>query len=290
MGADPAKKIDVKSPADLTAAHWIELFRRVLVEIGRDNVALLAAGVAFFGLLAVFPALASLVAFYRLFGDPNDIGAQIAAFRGLAPGPVLDLVHEQLLRFMATPSNGIALQGALNLLLALWASQQGVRSFLRGLNIAYGNLTRRKFVRRTTLGLGFSIAAIAVAGVTIAAFTFAPLLIMRFGAPGQIAHGLFQWPTIMLIVTVFALALYRWGPNRQPPAWMWLLPGAALAAAGWIAASAALTFYAQTFVDYGRIYGSVASAVLLLLWLFLSTYAFLVGAELNAELEACCAD
>ena len=90
-------------------------------------------------------------------------------------------------------------------------------------------------------------------------------------------------------MTGFALALYRWGPNRAPPRWVWLLPGALVAATGWLLASWALTFYSQAFDIYGRIYGSFASIVLLLLWLFLSTFAFLVGAELNAELEQCCA-
>lgn len=285
---DAALRYSAASPLHLPLAQWRLVVGRVMSESGRDNLALIAAGVAFFGLLAFFPGLASLVALYRLVGDPNDIGAQVAIFRGIAPGPMLDLVHEQLLRLMLAPAQALAAQGALSFALAFWASQQGVRSLVRGLNIVYGGLTRRRFVWRTTLGLWFSLGALAVAGLLVAVFSLTPAMMVGFGAPAWFAYGLLQWPTLVLAIVGFAMALYRWGPNRRPPRWVWLLPGALLAAALWLAATWLFTLYAQSFTIYGEVYGSLAGVVLMLLWLFVSAFVFLVGAELNAELEKCC--
>lgn len=262
-------------PFHLGRDVWLDVFRRALKELGRDNVALIAAGVAFFGLLAVFPALASLVALYRLVGDPADIGAQIGALCGIATGAALDLLHAELLRLMAAPAGGVALQGFVSIMLAFWASQQGLRSFLRGLNIVYGGLARRKLLRRTTMGLGFAGAGLLGAAFAVALLSFAPI-------------GWLRWPLLLCGAMAFALALYRWGPNRRPPPWLWLAPGAALAAALWLAASLLLALYGQTVAGYGQVYGSVAGAVVLLVWLFVTAYAFLLGAEFNAELEAAC--
>jgi len=286
--ADEALRYPAPHPLRLPLKLWRAVGARVMREAERDHLALIAAGVAFFGLLALFPGLASLVALYRLLGDPNDIGAQMAILRGIAPGPMLDLLHEQLLRLMRAPAAALATQGVLATVLAFWASQQGVRSLLRGLNIAYGGLARRGIVRRTALGVWFSLAALALAALLIATFSLTPATMVGLGVPVWFAFSFLQWPLLAASIVGFALALYRWGPNRRAPGWVWLTPGALLAAVLWLLASWLFTLYAQAFAGYGQIYGSLAGVVLLLLWLFVSAFAILLGAELNAELEKCC--
>lgn len=287
--AEEALSPPPRSPLHLPLAYWRIVAVHVIGEVQRDNLALISAGVAFFGLLALFPGLASLVAVYRLVGDPNDIGAQMAILRGIAPGPMLDLLHEQLLRLMQAPAKALAVQGAVSLLLAFWASQQGFRSLLRGLNIVYGGLTRRRLVHRTALGVWFSLGALTLAALLVAVFSLTPAMMVGLGAPAWFAYGLLQWPTLAVALVGFALALYRWGPNRRAPRWIWLLPGALLAAVLWLTASWVFTLCAQVFALYGQVYGSLAGVVFLLLWMFVSAFAILLGAELNAELEKCCA-
>lgn len=251
----------------------------------RHNLALVAAGVAFFCLLALFPTLFALVSIYGLVRDPSDISDQIDAFAGVAPPSILSLAREQLERLLKAPAQGLALQGLISLVIALWSSQQGVRSFLHALNIVYDDAHRRKMLPRYGMGAAFTLAAIAFAGVAVATFTIAPLILDRLGAQSEAALFVLRWPAMIAAVTLFALALYRWGPNRAPPPLKLILPGALIASGAWLVASAAFSAYAQTFGNYGQAYGSIASVVVLLLWLFVTAFVFLVGAEFNAAAE-----
>jgi membrane protein len=195
------------------------------------------------------------------------------------------MAREQLRALITASREGLALQTLLSILLALWSAQQGVRSFLHALNIVYDDSHRRKLLARFGVGFAFTIGGILFAAAAVATFTIAPFITAHLAIGQSVALFLLRWPAMAAVVVAFALALYRWGPNRTPPPFGQLLPSAILASGAWLAASALFSFWVQTFGNYGQAYGSIAGTVVLLLWLFVSAYIFLLGGELNAEME-----
>ncbi len=279
-----------KNPFALGLKGWRELLVGAWQDGFRDNLGLIAAGVAFFVLMAVFPALAAMVAIYGVFADPAEFNSQLDALSGVAPSPVLAIAREQMDRLLHARTPILALHGLVSLLVALWGAQQGARSFLRALSIINARAPRRRFLKRYLVGGAFTIGALVVAIATVSLFAVAPLVLAQFGADAELALSLLRWPVLVALVTCFALALYRWGPNRKAPRWIWIWPGAVIAAVSWLCVSAGFTAYVDAFTPVRAAYGVLSGVFVLMLWLFLSAYIFLLGAEINVRLEQICAE
>ncbi len=253
----------------------------------RDNLGLIAAGVAFFALLALFPALTAVAALYGAMGDLEGVREQITALRGVAPDPVLDIARGQLARLVNKPISLLALSGVLSVAVALWSALQGMRGLIRGLTIVYNHSERRTLVRRYVVSGAFTLAAIGALLVSLLLAAAAPAVIAALQLSSHVEMLLqgVRW----VLLTVFSLglagALYRWGPNRRPPPFRWIWPGVLVASVTWLAASAGFSLYVRAFAMLGEAYGSLAGVIVLLLWLYLSVLVFLLGGELNAELE-----
>jgi membrane protein len=278
-----------KSPLALSIAEWRDLLWGAWNDGFRDNLGLIAAGVAFFALMALFPALSALVAVYGLVGDPTGVAKQIDALVGIAPAPVIQIAREQLDRLVNARTDILALHGLVSLVIALWSAQQGTRSFLRALTIINERTRRRRFFRRYLVGGAFTLGAVAVAAITVFLFALAPNLFAQLGANVEFTLDLLRWPVLVALVTAFAMALYRWGPNRKAPRWAWVWPGALMASVAWLLVSAGFTLYVDVFTPLRAAYGVFSGVFVLMLWLFLSAYIFLLGAEINARLEQVCA-
>jgi membrane protein len=285
--ACPTTPAPAAGPLSLTAAQWWCVVKGVAATAERANLALISAGVAFFGLMAVVPGIAAVVALVGLFGDPAWIGQQIQALGGLAPDAVVTIIHNQVMRLLATRSEGLALGALFNLLLALWSAVQGTRWVLMALTAVNRRAEKRRALGRyfaagmfTLYGLGLSVLAIGLMGV-------APVLLafMQMESGAEILLLALRWPVLGGAAFAVTLILYRWGPRRRPPPWRWLWPGALIAPVLWLLASSALTFALREFPAFGAAYGSLASVVALLLWLYLTALVFLLGGALNAELE-----
>jgi membrane protein len=253
----------------------------------RANLALISAGVAFFGLMAVIPGIAAVVALVGIFGDPAWIGQQIRALGGLAPDAVVTIIHDQVMRLLATRNDSLAFGALLNLALALWSAVQGTRWVLMALTAVNRRAEKRRALGRyfaagvfTLYGLGLSVLAIVLMGV-------APLLLafVQVETGAEVLLLALRWPVLGGAAIAVTLILYRWGPRRRPPPWRWLWPGAVVTPVIWLLASSALTFALREFPAFGAAYGSLASVVALLLWLYLTALVFLLGGALNAELE-----
>lgn len=274
-------------PIELSRKDWWCVLQQVGKRADQTYLQLVAAGVAFFGLLALIPGFAALLALYGLIGDPNVVWQQIAALRGVAPDPVIDLIGEQAARLLSADSGALALGGLVTLVLSLWSALQGVRWFLLALTIVNRRAEKLKWFRRYVTAAGFTLSAIAVVMVAVLALGVAPLMLNFFYVGDHVETIILiaRWPILGGAVIAGAFALYRWGPRRRPPPWRWLWPGAIGAPIVWIAMSSLFTFALRLFPAFGATYGSLASVVALLLWLYVSALIFLLGGALNAELE-----
>lgn len=274
-------------PLSLAPRDWWCVLQGVRATAERANIALIAGGVAFFGLMAVIPGVAALVALVGLFGDPAWLADQIAALGGLAPDAVVSIIHAQVARLLETRSDTLLGGALLNLLISLWAALQGTRWALMALTAVNRRADRRggwdRYLRAgvfTLSGVALSVLAVLLMGVAPVMLAF---LHMETGTEALLL--VLRWPVLGGAAIAVALILYRWGPRRRPPPWRWLWPGAVFAPVLWVLASSALTFALREFPAFGATYGSLASALALLLWLYVTALVFLLGGALNAELE-----
>ena len=285
--ACPATPTEVTAPWRLTPSQWWCVLRGVMATAERANLALISAGVAFFGLMAVIPGIAAVVAFVGIFGDPAWIGDQIRALGGVAPDAVVTIIHDQVMRLLSQSDDELAWGALFNLVLALWSAVQGTRWVLMALTAVNRRAEKRRALSRyiaagmfTLYGLGLSVAAIVLMGIAPLALAF-----LHVESGTEVLLLALRWPVLGGAAVAVALILYRWGPRRRPPPWRWLWPGAIITPIMWLLASSALTFALREFPGFGAAYGSLASVVALLLWLYVTALVFLLGGALNAELE-----
>jgi membrane protein len=265
-------------------------FRDIAVGVKReatnDNMSVIAAGVAYYGFLAIFPALAALILIYGLFANPHAIQHQLASLSGI-PSGVRDMLGKQLTTLARHSSGSLSLGVAASILIALWSSTKGTKALIDTLNIAYDEPERRGFFRRTAITLLFTIGIILFAVTAMALVAVFPAAIHHIGLPPTVARllALARWPVLAAMVLFGLALLYHYGPSHDHRHRRWLTWGSVVATAVWLAASAGFSFYVSRFGNYNKTYGSVAAIVILLTWFLLSAYVVILGAELNGQLE-----
>ena len=285
-GADD-KGHSADTPSEVPARGWWEILKRVQAEIGNDRVLAVAAGVTFYALLAIFPAIVALVSLYGLFADPSTISEQINAMNGLMPGGALDIIGEQVKRIASKPKGSLGLGTLVGLGTALWSANAGMKAIFDALNIVYDEKEERGFFKLNAMSLLFTVGAIAILLLALASVVLAPI-IFNFGGIGhalQIAVGLARWPILLILIVVALAVLYRYGPSRRKPKWRWVTWGSGFAAVTWVIGSMLFSYYVSKFGSYNETYGSLGAAIGFMTWIWLSTTIVLVGAEINAETE-----
>lgn len=277
---------DADSPGDMPPRAWRDVAKRTLRRLGRDNVALVGAGVAFYFFFALFPALAALFSLYGLVSDPSRIQDTVRNLHAL-PADVLDIVASQLQVQAERPASTLGLSFALTLGVALWSIRRGMSSLILAMNIAYVEAETRSFLRVTLLGVVFSVGALVMAVVAAVAIGLLPAVLTRFelGVAGRWATAILTWALLLGVFVVGLAVVYRYGPARADARWRWITPGAALAVVTWFLASAGFALYLANFGNYDRTYGSLGGVAVLLFWLWISGFLVVAGAELDAELE-----
>ena len=273
-------------PAAIARAGWRDILLRTRRELAEDNVSLIAAGVAFYGLLAVFPGIAALVSLYGLVADRATASQLFRALPGLPP-EARTILADQAARVAATSSGalGFGLIGAL--LLTIYSASRAVSAIISALNITYDETETRGFVRLSLLSFGLT-AGMLVFGVLALGFIVGlPALVDALALPTWMAVllHLLPWPVLALGAVAGLALLYRLGPARRPAEWAWLRVGAAAATLLWLLGSATFSFYVANFGTYNETYGSVGAIVVLLMWFYVSAYVLILGAELNSEIE-----
>ncbi len=277
-----------KAPTAIPLKGWKDIALRVKDRVKSDHVGLIAAGVAFYALLALFPALTALLAVSGLIVEPAQVIDLIDDLSAVMPRQVAEIIIAQAQQVAGSEQAGLGLATILGIALALWSASKGVASLIEGLNVAYGEEEKRGFIKLKlqtlllTLGLilGAIYAAVAMMGVP------AVLSFVDFGAITEWLIAGIGWVILICLMIVGLGVVYSYGPSRDPAHWRWLSGGAIVAVLIWLVGSIAFAFYAANFGSYNETFGSLGGVIVLLTWLWLSAYIVLMGAELNAEIEA----
>jgi membrane protein len=286
--ADDGRGRQAQQPTHIPARGWKDVLVRTWAESKEDNVSLLAAGVAFYALLALVPALIAAVAVYGYFADPSDIERQVSDLLGAAPAEVRDLVVSQLEQITQDRQSAIGLSAIIGIVVALWSASSGTKQLIAAINAAYDETETRKFFALRGLSLALTIGAILFLLVTVALIAFLPAILDAVGlggGAGRTVATVLRWPLLAVVFVGGLAVLYRLAPDRDNAEWRWVSIGAVVAAVLWLAGSALFSVYTARFASYDQTYGSLGSIVVLMLWLLLTAYAIILGAELNAETE-----
>jgi membrane protein len=275
-------------PADLTfRASWWTLVKDTLLASITDRVSLAAAGCAFYATLALFPAISMLISSVGLVLNPVTAEQQLAVLSGLLPPPAMGLIADRVHQLVLQSGGMLSAHLLFGFVLTFWSSSTGSKSVLSAVNVAYDVVRQRPFIRFQLIGLAMTLVAVLCAILAIAVLLVLPVAIDFLGL-SQHGGGLIHTAGMMMLIGFFFVAialLYRFGPSRERPAYPRIAPGAWLATVLWLIASEGLTVYVSQIASFGAMYGSVGAMIGVMMWFYLSAYAVLLGAELNARLE-----
>jgi membrane protein len=276
-----------RAPPQISLRGWKDIFLRTYHGLQEDRLLALAAGVAFYSLVALFPAIAAGVSSYALFADPATVGKHVAIAADIVPAGVLDIIGQEISRIAAKSDGRLTFGFLLGLSIALWSANAGMKAIFDALNVIYDEDEKRGLISLNLMALFFTVCAIAGAGLAIALVVVFPLLLAAFNLT-SFDHpivGYLRWP-VLFVLLIFGLAvLYRYGPSRRRAKWRWISVGSIFAALAWLAVSSLFSWYLGNFANYNVTYGALGAVVGLMMWMWLSLVVVLVGAELNSEIE-----
>ena len=285
---EPGRGREATSQAQVPARGWKDILWRVYERFGRDRVLAIAAGVTFYALLAIFPAIAALVSLYGLVAEPGTIQNHLATLGGFLPGGALEVIGEQVKRIASKPGGTLGFGFVLGLGTALWSSNAGMKALFDALNIVYEEEEKRGFIKLNLVSLTFTLSAIVFILLAMGAVVVLPVVLKWLPVGGPIVEwtlSILRWPVLLALVMAGLAAVYRWGPSRDAAEWKWITPGSIFAAVIWVAGSMLFSWYVSKFGNYNETYGSLGAAIGFMTWIWLSTIIVLLGAEINAESE-----
>ncbi|MCB8839186.1 YihY/virulence factor BrkB family protein [Aurantimonas sp. VKM B-3413] len=278
---------DAVKPSEIPAAGWKSILWRVYAEIGDDRVMLVAAGVTYYLLLAMVPAMAAIMSVYGLFADASTVTDQLGQFGGVLPGGAMDILREQLTRLASSNNSTLGLSLFLSLAISLWSANSGVKALFEAMNVAYDEKEDRSFLMLNAISLLFTLCLVIAAILLVVLAVVLPNLLGTLGL-GSAA----QWTisAVSLIVTLLVISfgiagLYRWGPNRANAQWRWITPGTALTVIVTAVVSVLFSWYTANFGSYNATYGSLGALIGFMTWIWLTMIVLIIGAELNSEME-----
>ena len=257
---------------------------RVVTRIAEDNLMLIAAGIAFYGMFAVFPALGALVSIYGLFGDTHVVQSQVQQLTALLPRETARLINDSLNALLVKPSHSLNAGLLFSLGIAVWGARAGTSSMMSGLNVAVERPERRSFIRFQLIALGLTFGAILFAIIALTTVAVIPIVLAFLPLDAEVQNLLAysRWPIFGAFVLLALDTVYRFGPSQSRPRWRLLSVGTIFAVAFWIVASWAFSLYVTRFGSYDTTYGSLGAVIVLLLWFWISALIVLIGATIDA--------
>lgn len=283
--AEPGRGRMADHPGQLPARGWKDVVKRSLKEFREDNIPLISAGVTFYTLLALFPALGVFGALYGLFADVREARQHIDQLAVLLPPDVTSFIGDQMIAAAGGRPDGLSLAVVGGLLISLWSANGAAKSLFLGLNIAYEEQEKRSFLRLTLTTLAFTVGGLVFVLLLLGASIAASAALAYLGPRPAYIVGLLRWPILALAAVGAISVLYRYGPSRDPAKWRWVSWGSAIVTVIWIAASFAFSLYLSHLAHYQQTYGALGAAIAFMMWTYLSTVILLAGAELNSEME-----
>ena len=274
------------TPTEIPAKGWKDIGLRTYRDIGENRIMLVSAGVTFFALLAIFPAVAALVSCYGLIADASTISDQLASLQGIVPSGALEIIGDQVKRLNEKGSATLGLSLFTGIALSVWSANGGMKHIFDALNLVYNEREQRNFFVLNLVSLGFTAGALVFLISALAAVVVLPVVFEFIGLSKDAWWlALLRWPVLLLAVLGGLALLYRYGPSRDAPRWRWVTPGGILAALLWLAGSLLFSWYVSNFGKYNQTYGSLGAAIGFMTWIWLSTTIVLLGAQVNAEIE-----
>jgi membrane protein len=275
------------SPSEIPAEGWKDILMRVYSNVGDHRILSLAAGMTYYSLLAIFPALAALVAIYGLFSDTGTIAKHLDEVSGFMPGGAIDVARDQLTRVASKGNQTLGLTFISGLAVSLWSANAAMKSLFDTLNIVYAEKEKRGFLKLNAMSSGFTVAAIAFVLTALGAVVVMPVVLnyLWLSSFADLFVRGIRWPAMFLVVALALACVYRFGPSREAPRWRWITWGSLAATILWLGASALFSWYAANFGKFNETYGSLGAAIGFMTWIWISAIAILLGAELNAEME-----
>lgn len=274
-------------PSDIPARGWWDILKRVAGQVSADRLLTEAAGVTFFALLSIFPALAALISLYGLVADPATISDQLTSLSGVLPGGGLDILKDQVQALTSSGGKQLGFGVLFGFATSLWSANQGMKALFDALNVVNDETETRGFLRRTAITLAFTFGAIVFAVLAMVAIVVLPavLAFVGLGDVTKLLLRVLRWPLLLGVVGLLLALIYRFGPSRERAQWRWVSWGSAFAAVAWLLGSVAFSWYVANFGSYNKTYGSLGAVIGFMTWIWISTIVILVGGELNAEME-----
>ena len=283
---EPHRGRHATSPEQIPARGWRDILWRAWKEFNADQIMNVSAGVAFFGVLAMFPAMAAFVSLYGLFGDVAEAQRQLTALTGVVPAGSLTFIGTEMARIASAKTSSLSATFIISLLLSIWSANAGVKGLFVGLNVAYEEREKRGFLKLNLISLTFTLLTILFLTLAMAAMVAAPVIMQKlYLDPTSRFLAALRWPGVLLVLMAGLSRVYRFGPSREHARWRWITVGSAVATAGWLVVSLLFSWYVTTFAHYDVTYGSLGAIIGFMTWMWLPATVVLLGAELNAEVE-----
>jgi membrane protein len=276
-----------ETPSQIPARGWKDILLRVYHGVSENRILLVAAGVTFYSLLAIFPGIAALISIYGLFAEPSTVASHLDTMASVAPSGAIDVLREQMTRLASQGGTTLGVSFLIGLAISLWTTNSGVKALFDALNIVYGEEEKRSFIKLNAVTLLVTLCIIVFILLTLAAVVALPVVLNYIPLPGVTVFlvKIGRWPILFALVTTALAVLYRYGPSRTEPRWRWITWGSVSAAVVWLAASALFSWYVASFGSYNKTYGSLGAIIGFMTWIWISIIVVLVGAKLNAEME-----
>ena len=274
-------------PLEIPWSGWWQVLKRAQVELGTDQISIIAAGISYYALLSVFPAIAMLIMLYGLVSDPGTAEAQLNNLSGVLPPEAYGILQEQLDRVSTTAEGRLGFGLLFSFALAAWSASRAVDALITAMNVAYDEEEKRGFIRRNLVALALTLGGLVFFALSITAIAAMPAAIawLPLGPLVTAALAALQWAVLAVAASFALAAVYRFAPCRAAARFRWLTPGALVATLLWLSSSLLFSFYVANFGSYNKTFGSIGAVVVLLLWFYISAYAVCIGAEINSELE-----
>jgi len=278
---------DAEKPTEIPPRGWWQVVRRAFKESSADNVPILAAGVAFFGFLAIFPAIIAAITLYGIFADPETVAAQVRELSAALPEQAQPILADQLQSVASTSGGALGFGLVVSLLAAVWSASSGTGNLLKAINIAYDEDESRGFLKVRGIALALTLGAIVFVLLTLTLVAVVPVVlnVLPLGPVGTVLAQVLRWVLLVALVVAALAITYRVAPDRDQPRFSWVTTGSLVATVLWIIGSVGFSLYVNNFGSYNKTYGAIAGVVVLMLWLYLTSYIVLLGAEINAESE-----
>ena len=276
-----------EGPTQVSPRGWREILISLWRSVNKDRVLALAAGVAFYAILAIFPALAAMVALYGLFADPAAIAAHLDTMNGVVPGGGIDVLRDQLTHVSSAGQSTLGITFLIGLAISLWSANSGMKALFDTLNLVFKEEEKRGFIKLNAISLAFTVGMIMFALLALGAIVVVPVAFSFFGLQGvaDMLISYLRWPVLLLIVGLTLSVIYRFGPSREQPQWHWITLGSVCGSLLWLAASVLFSWYASNFGSYNKTYGTLGAAIGFMVWIWISVITVLLGAELDAQGE-----